>query len=485
MPRVVVSAAAVFAAVCLFACPVAAAPIAQGDLHPAVRQALEEALSLSYDELFESAAGYEFNAVQLARMRAELQDAEKICVKGFKKRAKTLDRRLRDAQSELRRKTAKLDDKQREELHCTIQNRRLERDQAAMFAEHAVPLAYDNKQAKLDLIEQWPGELRRIRADKASGVYRSREFADVEDIGFREIQPNQEKDIKRGKQAQDEMRQMGMMPKELEDERIVRYVEQLAQRVAAKSDLHVPLKITVLDTPEINAFALPGGFLYINRGLIEAAEDEAQLAGVIAHETAHVAARHSHRLIQKARIASILYQAAQLGTIIATGGVYGIGAYYAMQYGFFGLGLALNLQLLGVSREYELEADQLGVQYAWNAGYDPSGFIRFFDKMAHKEGYVRGASWFRTHPPFYERMVRTQREIEFLPAKDSMIVQTNDFIDLEAHVKLCAEQSDLEARREEECKPTLLGKPETECPRPDLIEFESGDPIEGVCAAVR
>jgi predicted Zn-dependent protease len=73
------------------------------------------------------------------------------------------------------------------------------------------------------------------------------------------------------------------------------------------------------------------------------------------------------------------------------------------------------LELLRVSRDYELEADQLGVQYAWNTGYDPGGFIRFFDKVATREGYVNGASWFRTHPPFYERMVDTRREIMFLP----------------------------------------------------------------------
>jgi beta-barrel assembly-enhancing protease len=81
---------------------------------------------------------------------------------------------------------------------------------------------------------------------------------------------------------------------------------------------------------------------------------------------------------------------------------------------FYGLGLVIDLKLLGVSRGYELEADQLGVQYAWNAGYDPSGFIRFFDKMATKLGYVNGVSWFRTHPPFFQRMVQTQREIMFL-----------------------------------------------------------------------
>ena len=87
------------------------------------------------------------------------------------------------------------------------------------------------------------------------------------------------------------------------------------------------------------------------------------------------------------------------------------------------LRFVLNLNLLGVSRDYELEADQLGMQYAWNSSYDPSGFIRFFDKIATREGYVNGASWFCTHPPFYQGMVDARREIMFMPAKPDLIVQ--------------------------------------------------------------
>ena len=113
--------------------------------------------------------------------------------------------------------------------------------------------------------------------------------------------------------------------------------------------------------------------------------------------------------------------------------------YYAIQYGFYGLGLVLNLELLGVSRDYELEADQLGVQYAWNAGYDPSGFIRFFDKIATREGYVNSASWFRTHPPFYQRMVDTRREIMFLPEQPEMIVQTSAFDQMKKELAPIAE----------------------------------------------
>ena len=140
-------------------------------------------------------------------------------------------------------------------------------------------------------------------------------------------------------------------------------------------------------------------------------------------------------------LAGIFCQAAQITAMILTGGVAGIGTYYALQYGFYGLGLVLNLELLGVSREYELVANHLGVQHAWNAGYDPSGFIRFFDKIAMREGYVNSASWFRTHPPFYQRMVDTRREIMFRPDQPEMMVQTSAFERMKKELALIAESA--------------------------------------------
>ncbi|MBI4266696.1 MAG: M48 family metallopeptidase, partial [Acidobacteria bacterium] len=186
--------------------------------------------------------------------------------------------------------------------------------------------------------------------------------------------------------------------------------------------------------PEVNAFALPGGFLFVHRGLLERADDEAQLAGVLSHEMAHAAARHGDRMMHRAAWTSALFQAAQIGTAVLTGGISSLGAYYAYQYAFTGLGLLMSLDLLGVSRDFELEADQLGVQYAWNAGYDPSGFVRFFDKMATTEGHVTGSSWFRTHPPFYERMVKSQREVMYLPSKDDLVVTSPEFHRMKAEL---------------------------------------------------
>jgi predicted Zn-dependent protease len=161
--------------------------------------------------------------------------------------------------------------------------------------------------------------------------------------------------------------------------------------------------------------------------LIERAATEAELAGVIAHELAHVSARHGARLMKRANIANIMYQMAQIAVLIGTGGVATIGAYYLFQAGFLGLGLVLDLNLLGVSREFESEADQLGIQYAWKAGYDPRGFITFFDKMAAEKGYIQSASFFRTHPPYFERIVSTLTEIAYLPARGDLPVDSSGF----------------------------------------------------------
>jgi predicted Zn-dependent protease len=274
------------------------------------------------------------------------------------------------------------------------------------------------------------------------------------------------------------MKRLGLMPPEVEDKAIQEYVRSVGEKIAKHSDLKIPLHITVLQSREVNAFALPGGYLFIERGLLEAADDESELAGVIAHEISHDTARHSNKLMKRSTIAGLFYQAAQIAAIVLTGGVAGIGIYYALQYGFYGLGLVLNLKLLGVSRDYELEADQLGVQYAWSAGYDPSGFIRFFDKMATKKGYVNGVSWFRTHPPFYQRMVATQREITFLEQKPDAIMQTSAFEQMKKQLAPIAAK----AEKEEVGKPSLLITKEEGCAPPDKIEYKPDQPIEELCA---
>jgi len=437
---------------------------------------LSEHLKKSYLELFELSPKLAASTSEIERTRKSLERAEKSCVKRFQQRAKDHEQKLREVQKRLRRRTGELSEAARNELHCEIQNLRVLKSQDEVLAGHAVPTAYENKQAKLDLIEKWPAELEKIKREIEEGKHHGRRFGDVHDIGFREIAPGQEEDVKRGQEAIRQMKMTGMMPPEVENETVQNYVRDLTERIARHSDLRVPAKVAVLNSKEINAFALPGGFLFIQRGLLEAAEDESQLAGVVAHEIAHAAGRHGHKLMKKATISGIIYQAAQVAAIVLTGGVASIGAYYALQYGFYGLGLVLSLDLLGVSRQFELEADQLGVQYAWSAGYDPRGFIRFFDKMATTAGYVNGLSWFRTHPPFYERMVHSQREIMYLPEKEDLIVSSPAFDEMKKEL----EKVTAAAEEEEEGRPSLRA-PEADCPPPDKIEYEDGQPIETIC----
>ena len=438
---------------------------------------LRQNLQTSYLELFEIAPQLSFSSTEIAKQREAFQKAKDSCVDRFKSRVKGYDKQLDKERSELKKSSAKLSKAERKQAHCTIQNLDLLRSEADVLARQAIPTAYDNLNAKLDVIEHWPAFHQQIQQELASGTYVNRRWGDVQDIGFREIEPDQRDDIKKGQQAIEEMKRAHLLPPELEDKTIQDYVSTVAQKVAVRSDLNVPLHVVVLDSREINAFALPGGYLFIERGLLEAADDESELAGVLAHEMSHIVARHSSKLMKRATIAGIFYQAAQVAAIVLTGGVASIGTAYALQYGFYGLGLVLDLKLLGVSRDYEMEADLLGVQYAWNAGYDPTGFTRFFDKIATREGYVKGVSWFRTHPAFYERMVQTQREIAFLPAKSDAIVQTTEFEEMRKKLAPITAK----AEKEDIGKPSLLITREEGCEAPKTLKYKPGEPIEQVC----
>ena len=411
---------------------------------------LNELVNEPYLVLLEGVDKIRFTKQELDKFRKNLKREEKAEKERLKREQKDLDKQIK----ELRKQLAELNKKQsrdtdgmrfqRSALHCEILTVEKALNSKKTEREHGVPLAYDNKLAKVDLIEQWPAKKKEIEMLLNSGKARERRFGDVEDIGVRVLKEGQEKDIKVGEKAVREMRASGLMPPEVEDEELTAYVNQVADKIAAHSDLHIPLKVTVLESEEINAFALPGGFLYVNAGLIDRTETESELAGVLAHELAHITARHGARLMGKANIANILFQAAQVAALVFTGGAVGIGAYYALQYGFFGLGMVLDLTLLGVSRDYEEEADQLGVQYAWNAGYDPSGFITFFDKLASEKGYVQSASFFRTHPPFFKRIVSTFSEIEYLPPKQDLIVDTTDFQQIKERIKELLEHQQTE-----------------------------------------
>jgi Zn-dependent protease with chaperone function len=441
---------------------------------------LREYLQKSYLELFDLAAKLEFSATEIEAQRKALKDGKDICVDRFENHSKQYAKQIEAARTNLKTNTAILTEAERTQAHCNIQNLDLLKSEADVLAGQAIPTAYDNLSAKLDVIQQWPAQYKQIQQEIASGSHHTRRWGDVKDIGIRQIEPNQQDDIKRGAQAVEEMKRLGLMPPAVEDKGIQDYVRSVAGRVAKRSDLKIPLHIEVLQSREVNAFALPGGYLFIERGLLEAADDESELAGVIAHEIAHDTARHSNKLMKRATITSLFYQAAQIAAMVLTGGAASIGMYYALQYGFYGLGLVLDLKLLGVSRAYELEADQLGIQYAWNAGYDPTGFVRFFDKMATKQGYVNGVSWFRTHPPFYQRMVQAEREMMFLERKQNPIVQTAAFEQMKKDLVPVVEK----ANKEEIGKPSLLVTQEEGCEPPKKLEYKPGQPIEELCSSI-
>jgi predicted Zn-dependent protease len=199
---------------------------------------------------------------------------------------------------------------------------------------------------------------------------------------------------------------------------ITEYVNRVGQNIVRNSDAQVPFTIKVIDSDVVNAMALPGGFFYVNSGLILAADEEAEMAGVMAHEIAHVAACHFGREMTRAQ----LLQLATIPLIFIGGGI-GYGAYEAS-------GLAIPMTFLKFSRTFEAQADYLGVQYMYRSGYDPSAFVSFFEKIQAMEKKKPGtlAKAFDTHPQTPDRIEKTQEEIrKILPSKPQYIVTTSEF----------------------------------------------------------
>ena len=208
---------------------------------------------------------------------------------------------------------------------------------------------------------------------------------------------------------------------------VVEYVNRVGQNLVKNSDAKVPFTIKVLDTDEINAMALPGGFFYVNSGLILACDSEDELAGVMAHEIAHVAAHHAAREMTKMNYMQI----GSIPLMIFTQGTWtGYGIYEAAQ-------LAVPLTFLQFSREYEAEADYLGVQYAYRAGYDPQGMVSMFEKLdaleKHKPGAISKA--FSDHPATPDRIDNIENEIAtILPARPDYLVTTSEFDTVKARL---------------------------------------------------
>ncbi|MGA3019703.1 MAG: M48 family metallopeptidase [Bryobacteraceae bacterium] len=233
-----------------------------------------------------------------------------------------------------------------------------------------------------------------------------------------------DKEIALGKQMAQEVERQAKI---VDDPIIAEYVNRVGQNLVRNSDAKVPFTIKVLDSEEVNAFALPGGFFFVNTGLILKADTEAELAGVMGHEIAHVAARHGTRQATRGDIA-------QIATIplIFMGGWTG----YAIRQG---VSLAIPMGFLTFSRQFEKEADYLGLQYMYKAGYDPTAFVDFFEKIESLEKKKPGSisKVFSTHPMTDDRIKLSQEEIQkILAPKPEYVVNTSEFNDVKGRLNM-------------------------------------------------
>ena len=254
---------------------------------------------------------------------------------------------------------------------------------------------------------------------------------DVSAVGNREIGKRglgnwytTDGEIKMGKQYADEIEKS---TKFITDPVVVEYVNRIGQNIVKNSDCKVPFTIRVIDSDEINAMALPGGFFYVNSGLILAADEEAELAGVMAHETAHVCAHHIAREMTRGNYAQIAMVPLM---IMLPYDWTGYGIYEATQ-------LAIPTAFLKFERDFEAQADYLGIQYMYRAGYDPQAFITFFEKIQALEKRKPGlvAKAFSDHPQTPDRILHSQEEIaRILPAKQDYLVTTSEFEDVKARL---------------------------------------------------
>jgi beta-barrel assembly-enhancing protease len=215
--------------------------------------------------------------------------------------------------------------------------------------------------------------------------------------------------------------------KMVNDPVVTEYINRLGQNLVRNSDAKVPFTIKVIDTDEINAFALPGGFFYVNSGLILAADNEAELAGVMAHEIGHVAACHVAREQTRSNIVNL----ASIPLIFVPGGW---GVYEAEQAA---MGIGVPLTFMKFSRTFEAQADFLGMEYMYKAGYDPQSFISFFEKIEAQEKKKPGAvaKAFASHPMTPDRVAAAQNEMRtVLPSRPEYIVDTSEFENVKARL---------------------------------------------------
>ena len=267
---------------------------------------------------------------------------------------------------------------------------------------------------------------------------------DLEAIGNRNVGCNRgvgnwysvEGQINMGRQF---AQQVDNSSKLIKDPVITEYVNRVGQNLVRNSDSKVPFTIKVIDSDEINAFALPGGFFYVNSGLILAADNESELAGVMSHEIAHVAACH----IARENTRGTLAQLASI-PVIFVGGWTGLAAEQAVSPALMGT-------MMKFSRGFEAEADYLGLQYMYKTGYDPQSFTAFFEKILAQEKKKQGvlAKTFESHPPTPDRVEKSQEEIQkLLPPQQTYKVDTSEFQEVKSRLSKIENRRKLDDRKD-------------------------------------
>ncbi len=273
---------------------------------------------------------------------------------------------------------------------------------------------------------------------------------DPDEIGNRDVGKginfySLEKEIALGKQMAQEVERQAKI---VDDPIISEYVSRLGQNLVRNSDAKVPFTIKVIDSDEVNAFALPGGFFFVNTGLVLKADNEAELAGVMAHEIAHVAARHGTRQATRGQLAN--YASIPL---IFMGGWAGYAIYQ-------GASVAVPLGFLKFSRGFEKEADMLGLQYMYKAGYDPTALIDFFERIESLEKKKPGtfSKVFSTHPMTQDRIRAVQKDIsEDLEARPEYVINTSEFVDVKARLAMMENRHRVD--QTDSNRPTLRRRP--------------------------
>ena len=242
--------------------------------------------------------------------------------------------------------------------------------------------------------------------------------------------------IKLGKSIADQVTRTARM---VQDPVVTEYINRIGQNLVRNSDAQVPFTIRVIDSDEINAFALPGGYFFVNSGVLLAADNESEMAGVMAHEIAHVAACHAARGATRGNLANL----ASIPLIFVGGGV-GIAAYNVA-------GIGVPMTFMKFSRNFEAEADYLGVEYLYKSGYDPQSFVHFFEKIQAQEkrkpGFIDKA--FASHPMTPDRIEAAQKEIgQILPAKNQYLLDTSEFQDVKTRLLKLQNRRRLQDRKD-------------------------------------